>query len=116
MSRLLVVTRPNLKHGFHLAGIDAVGVDDVETAQELISHWMEEEEVNLLAIDDGLLELMDPVFLKRLDSCENLPYLSIPGGGSLGPEATRRYRIAEMIRHAIGIHITFKGEEAEREE
>jgi len=33
----------------------------------------------------------------------------------LGPEASRRHRIAEMIRRAIGFHITFKGEEAEEE-
>ncbi len=116
MSRLLVITRPNLAVGFQLAGVETFGVEDEEAAQELISAWLEEDEANLLAIDDGLLELMDPVFIKRLESCERLPYLSIPGGRPLGLEATRRYRIAEMIRQAIGFHITFKGEEEESEE
>jgi vacuolar-type H+-ATPase subunit F/Vma7 len=36
MSSLLVVTRPALVTGFHLAGVEAFGVDDVESAQELI--------------------------------------------------------------------------------
>lgn len=113
MSRLIVVTRPDLAPGFRLAGVEAFGVEDVETAQELINAWMESDEVNLLAIDDGLMDAMDPAFVKRLEACEHLPHLVIPGGRPLGPESSRRYRIAEMIRRAIGFHITFKGEEAE---
>lgn len=113
MSRLLVVTRPALVSGFQLAGVDAYGAEDVETAQELISGWLEAGEVGLLAIDDGLLSRMDPVLMKRLESSDRLPYLTIPGGGPLGPEASRKHRIAEMIRRAIGVHITFKEEEPE---
>jgi len=51
--------------------------------------------------------------VKRLASSEHLPYLVIPGGQPLGTEISHRYRIAEIIRHAIGFHITFKGEESE---
>ncbi len=111
MSRLLVVTRPALVTGFQLAGVEAYGPEDVEAAQELIGTWLEAGEVNLLAIDDGLLAQMDPAFIKRLEASERLLYLSIPGGQPLGLEVTRRYRIEEIIRRAIGFHITFKGEE-----
>ena len=113
MSRLLVVTRPALVPGFQLAGVDAYGVEDVESAQDLIKNWLEVGEVGLLAIDDGLLERMDPAFIRRLETSDRLPFLAIPGGRPLGPEASRKYRIAEMIRRAIGFHITFKGEETE---
>jgi len=113
MSRLLVVTRPILVSGFRLAGVDAYGAEDVETAQELIDGWLEAGEVGLLAIDDGLLEHMDLAFIKRLEVSEKLPYLSIPGGGPLGPEVSRKHRIAEMIRRAIGFHITFQGEDTD---
>jgi vacuolar-type H+-ATPase subunit F/Vma7 len=113
MSRLLVITRPELVAGFHLAGVDAYGVADVESAQELIAGWLDEEEVNLLAIDDGLLARMDPAFINRLESREHLPYLAIPGGQPLGPEASRSYRIAEIVRRAIGFHIAFTGKQAE---
>jgi vacuolar-type H+-ATPase subunit F/Vma7 len=116
MSRLMVITRPTLVSGFQLAGVNAVGAEDVETAQDLISSWLAAGEVGLLAIDDGLLERMDADFIRRLGSIEGLPYLAIPGGASLGPEASRRERIGEMIRRAIGFHITFKGEETERED
>ncbi len=113
MSRMLVITRPELVPGFHLAGVDAYGVEDVESAEELISAWLDQGEVGLLAIDDGLLERMSPAFIKRLSAAEQIPYLAIPGGQPLGPEASRRYRIAQAIRQAIGFHITFKGEEIE---
>lgn len=113
MSRLLVVTRPELVHGFQLAGVDAYGAEDVESAQELIDSWLVAGEVGLLAIDDGLLESMDPAVVRRLETSDRLPFLAIPGGRPLGPEASRKYRIAEMIRRAIGFHITFRGEETE---
>jgi len=115
VSRLLIITRPSLVTGFHLAGVDARAAEDVETAQELVNRWLEREETNLLAIDDGLLERMDPNLLKRLDASPYLSYLAIPGGQPLGPEASRWHRIAELIRHAVGFHITFKSKTSEAE-
>jgi vacuolar-type H+-ATPase subunit F/Vma7 len=109
MSRLLIVTRPGLATGFHLAGVDAYAVEDVESAQELIGEWLEAEQVGLLAIDEGLVAQMEPAFVERLNTASQLPYLTIPGGEPLGPEASRQHRIAEMIRRAIGFHISFKG-------
>jgi V/A-type H+-transporting ATPase subunit F len=113
MSRLLVITRPNLVDGFRLAGVEAYAAEDVETAQELIESWVEAGETGLLAIDDGFLEHINPVVMKRLEATEQLDYLAIPGGEPLGPEATRRQRLAQQIRRAIGFHITFKGEESQ---
>jgi vacuolar-type H+-ATPase subunit F/Vma7 len=113
MSRLLILTRPNLLTGFQLTGIEAFAAGDAETAQELIGGWLEDGEEGLLAIDEDILACMEPAFLKRLQAAPYLPYLVIPGvnGASLG--STQRRRIAEMIRQAIGFHITFKSEEAE---
>lgn len=113
MSRLLVLTRSSLAPGFHLAGVDAYGVDDIESAEETVTAWLDAGEAGLLAIDDGLLERMDPALVVRLEGAEQLPFLAIPGGSPLGPEASRRGRIAEIIRQAIGFHITFKGEQDE---
>jgi vacuolar-type H+-ATPase subunit F/Vma7 len=115
MSSLLIITRPSLVTGFHLAGVEAWAPDDVEGAQELITSWLDSNEVNLLAIDDGLLERMDANLVKRLEASPNLYYIAIPGGQPLGPEASRKGRIAELIRHTVGFHITFKGETSEIE-
>jgi vacuolar-type H+-ATPase subunit F/Vma7 len=113
MSRLLIITRPAFVLGFRLAGVDAFGAVDVEAAEELIAAWLRAGETGLLAIDEGILERMQPDLLRRLRAAEQLPYLAIPGGEPLGPEASRQVRLAGMLRRAIGFHITFKGEEDE---
>lgn len=114
MSRLIVITRAALLPGFQLAGVDAYGVEEIETAQELIEHWLKDEEVGLLAIDEDILAHLDSSLIKLLDNSDKLTYLIIPGGGPLGQEISRKHRITEMIRRAIGSHITFRGEEVEK--
>jgi len=113
MSRLLVLTRPGLAPGFQLAGVETYCAEDVEGAQELIGAWLETGEAGLLAIDDGLLAGMGPSFLKRLDASPSLAYLAIPAGEPLGREGSRKYRITQVIRRAVGVHITFRGTESE---
>jgi V/A-type H+-transporting ATPase subunit F len=112
MSRLLVVTRPSLAPGFRLAGVEAFAAEDAEQATSLIAEWLEAGEAALLAMDDGLLEGLEPGFRRRLESANQLPFLAIPGGEPLSPMRARRGHIAEMLRRAIGFHITFKGEAA----
>ncbi len=111
MSRLLVITRPHLVDGFRLAGVEAFAAEDVETAQELIESWVEAGESGLVAIDDAYLEHINPMVIRRLEASDQLDYLAIPGGEPLGPAISRRQRLAQQIRRAIGFHITFKGED-----
>jgi vacuolar-type H+-ATPase subunit F/Vma7 len=113
MSRLLVVVRSSLAPGFHLAGVDAFGVEDVESAQELITGWLDEGESGLVAVEEGILAGLNPALTGRLEASHNLFCVGIPGGKPLGDEGSRRMRIASMIRHAIGIHITLKSETTE---
>jgi len=115
MSRLLVLTRKTLLPGFQLAGVEAYGIDEIETAEELMENWLRTEVAGLIAIDEGLLAHMDSSVIDLLEKSEKLHYLIIPGGGPLGDDISRKHRISEMIRHAIGTHITFKGEEEEKE-
>ncbi len=112
MSRLLVVTRPSLVPGFRLAGVEAFPAEEAEEAQRLIGKWLDKHEAGLLAVDDGLLAGFDPAFRRGLEAADQLPHLAIPGGGPLGPAGFRRQQIAELIRKAIGFHITFRGEQA----
>jgi len=111
MSRLLVVTRPSLVPGFRLAGVEAFAAVDAGEAQRLIGGWLDRGEAGLLALDDGLLAGFDPAFRRRLEAADHLPHLAIPGGEPLGPETSRQKQIAELIRQAIGFHITFRGEQ-----
>jgi V/A-type H+/Na+-transporting ATPase subunit F len=112
MSRLLVVVRPALVPGFHLAGVEAFPADDVEEAQSLIGQWLEAGETGLIAIDDELLSSFEATFQRKLEAAEELPYLAIPSGEPRGPAEARRRRVSELIRRAIGFRITFKGEQS----
>ncbi len=111
MSRLLVVIRPTLVPGFHLAGVEAFPAEDAEEAEGLIGHWLESGETGLLAIEDELLSSFDVAFRRRQEAAEQLPYLAIPSGEPRGPEGARRRRVSELIRRAIGFRITFKDEQ-----
>lgn len=113
MSRLLLVTRPELSTGFSLAGVEAYPAADVETAVELIDHWLAAGETGLLVIDDALLARMEPAFLRRLEAATQLPFLAIPGGEGAGEVLYRHRRISELTRRAIGFHSIFKTEKPE---
>lgn len=113
MSRLIVITRPALQTGFLLAGVDAYPAEDVETVEEIIERLIAGGEVELLAIDNGLLNRMDPGFLSKVRSAEKIYMIAIPGGEPLGPEASRRYRIAEIARRVIGFSAVFREEREE---
>ena len=113
MSRLLVVTYPALVPGFQLAGVEAYGAEDAESAQNLIGPWLDAGEAALLAIDDDLLEHMERAFIERLQAADHLPYLPIPGSEPIGMGISRRHRIEKMIRRAIGFQVTFKGQPTE---
>lgn len=115
MSQLLILTRPAFVPGFQLAGVQAYGPPDAESAEALIRQWLHEGETGLLAIDEGILAELGPGVLAELQAAEQLPYLAIPGGRGMGSAVTRRAHIAGLIRQAIGIHITFTGEGEEEQ-
>jgi len=114
MSRLMVIVRPELVSGFQLAGVSVYSARTVDTAQELVRNWLDTGETGLVAIDDGFLKYMDNSLLRQLEVSEKLLYLAIPGGQALGPQVSTRDRIAALIRHAIGVYITFKSEKEEK--
>jgi vacuolar-type H+-ATPase subunit F/Vma7 len=112
MSRVLVLVHPNLVTGFHLAGVEAYGAEDVESAQQMIEKWLQSGESALVAIEEELLLRMDPELVKHLDGSDTLLYVAIPGGASPEYPQTRRARISRLIQRAIGVHIAFDGDNA----
>jgi vacuolar-type H+-ATPase subunit F/Vma7 len=113
MGRLWVIVRPNLAPGFRLAGVEAHGVEDIETAEELVSSWLDDGEAGLLAIDEGLLAGINRTILRRLESSNTQLHVPIPGQGPTSLEARRSARIARMIWRAVGFHIAFRSKAAE---
>jgi vacuolar-type H+-ATPase subunit F/Vma7 len=111
MSRLLVVTRPDLVAGFHLAGVNAFAAEDAAAAQKVIARWLDTGETGLLAVDEDFAANFDAAFRQRLAAAGQLPYLALPSGQPGPWKSSGRGRIAELLRQAIGFHITFHGEQ-----
>ncbi len=111
MSRLLVLTRPELVNGFHLAGVEAFAAEDADDARKLIGKWLEEGESGLLAIDEDFLAQLDLNFRQKLTSAEQLPFFALPTGKITVEKLSGSRRIAELLRQAIGFHITFHGDQ-----
>jgi vacuolar-type H+-ATPase subunit F/Vma7 len=108
MSRLFILTQPETVSGFHLAGIDAFTAADAPKARSQIEAWLAAGEQGLLAVDEALFMEFDPAFQKRLSSSNQLPVVVLPSGRPVGSEITGRQHIADLIRQAIGFHITFQ--------
>jgi vacuolar-type H+-ATPase subunit F/Vma7 len=110
MSRLLVLTSPSLVHGFYLAGVEAVGAASAAEAQQVTLTWLDAGETGLLAIDEVLLAGFDPTVRQRLEAATQLPHLALPSGEAAEAEVSARKHIADLIRRAVGFHLTFRGE------
>lgn len=115
MSELRAIVHPGLVAGFQLAGVETYSAEDVETAEELITGWLDAGDTCLLAIDDTLLAHVNPAVMKRLEASSDLLIIGIPSSARAGIGVTRGERIARMIRRSIGVHITFGNENLRRD-
>ncbi len=110
MNKMVVLTKSDQVDGFRLAGVDAIGVDDAEAVERLIDSWLKKKEEILLALDDGLFSILSEDLKKRIYTSNELLLVTIPDKVISGGERMRRQHIYEMIRHATGVQIRFKGE------
>ena len=109
MSRLLVMTSPELAVGFRLAGVATV---EVASAAEAATRLEE-----LLLQEDGVIAVHAPYFyalgrprLQRLDALRAPLVVPLPAGTANDQAEDRRQRLLQMLRQAVGYEITF-GEE-----
>lgn len=110
MNKLVVVTRMDQLNGFRLAGVDAIGVDDPDTLTRMVSSWLNNKEHLLLALDDSLFTLLPPELVKRLHTSEELLLVTLPNLSRTSSGQSRARSVYDIIRHATGQEIRFKGE------
>ncbi len=99
---LVVDDEPNIRR--MLASLLTAEGHRVETAADGAS--------GLVAVDERLLARLDRAVWRQLETYRRLHLLALPSGEPSPPGITARARIADLIRQAIGYHITFAGEEA----
>ena len=111
MGRLMVITTPDLAPGFGLAGVEAFAVDSPEKAEAVLRELLEGGEASLIAVRQDLLQTIDPRLRRQIETSYRPVVMLIPGGTPTTTGEGRHRYIAELIRRAIGFHITFGTEE-----
>jgi vacuolar-type H+-ATPase subunit F/Vma7 len=114
MGHLVVITTPDLAPGFQLAGVETYAVAQPEKAQTLLHSLMQGEDASLIAVRQDLLTGIDPRLQRQIDASYRPIVIAIPSGGLALPGEGRQRYIAELIRRAIGFHITFGAERSRR--
>lgn len=109
MKKLVVITRPDQVNGFRLAGIEAIGADEPDGISTLITSWLDKKEEILMAMDDGLFSLLDKRLINRIYTSDSLGLVTIPTQPIPGKRHYQQ-QIYDMIRHATGVQLKFKGE------
>ena len=112
MAQCIVITRPDLAAGFRLAGVETVSAVSCQDAHRHLLTLLDDEEAGIVAIDQAYLDTVDSVTRKRIESAYRPVVIGIPMGQAGGAAAARRLQLADLIRRAIGVRISFRGEEA----
>jgi len=114
MGRLIVITTPDLAPGFQLAGVETFAVESGAQAEAVLRTLLAGGEASLIAVPQELLQAIDPRMRRQLDTSSSPVVIAIPGGTPTRPGEEHRQRIVELIRRAIGFHITFGAEGPQR--
>lgn len=111
MAKLTVITNPTLAPGFRLAGIEVIAAESRESARNALVRLLDEGEAGIIAIDAPYLSALDYATAHRIEEMVKPVVVSLPVGAEVLPEQRRSRQIAELIRRAIGIRITFRENE-----
>jgi vacuolar-type H+-ATPase subunit F/Vma7 len=106
MSRLLVMTSPELAVGYRLAGVATVEVASAAEAETRLEE--------LLLQEDGVIAVHAPYFYalarplrQRLDALRAPLVVPLPAGTANDQAQDRRQRLLQMLRQAVGYELTF---------
>ncbi len=110
MAKLTIITNPSLAPGFRLAGVEVIAADDGASARNALARLIDEGEAGIIAMDAPYFDALDYASARRLESLVKPVVVSLPVGAQVPPEQRRSRQIAELIRRAIGVRMTFREE------
>ncbi len=110
MAKLTIITNSALAPGFRLAGVEVIVADGAERARHSLDRLLDEGEAGIIAMDADFLSKLDYGTARRLEELVKPVVVSLPMGADVLPEQRRSRQVAELIRRAIGIRMTFRGD------
>lgn len=108
MAKLTIITNPSLAPGFRLAGVEVAVAKDGATACHILSQLIDEGEAGIIAMDAPYFNALDTATMHRIEELVKPVVVSLPIGTETLPEQRPSRQIAELIRKAIGIRMTFR--------
>lgn len=111
MSRLVVLTTPDLAPGYRLAGAAVSPVASCEeAASELLSLVDGRGEGGVIAIHEPFHAALDRDLRRRFDETTEPLVVPLPAGEPGVGDEGRRDRLMKMLWQAVGYEITFDAE------
>ena len=109
MSRLLVLTTPELAPGYRLAGAFALEVSSPEETSSRLEEVLPHES-GVVAVHEPYFEALGRPLRARLDALQAPLVVPLPAGAGAADAGERRDRLLQMLWQAVGYEITFDSE------
>ena len=105
MSRLVVVTDPETSNGFRLAGVEVFEASSDETANKLLTDFINDDSVGIVAIDEDLMENVDERLKDKIEGLYKPVVIPIPPKKTVKLSDNRTAYIQSIIKKAVGFDI-----------
>jgi vacuolar-type H+-ATPase subunit F/Vma7 len=109
MSRLLVLTTPELIDGYRLGGVTAIEVASPAEAAAQLDVLIEQED-GVIAVHAPFFHALERPLRQRLDALRTPLVVALPAGVTTEQAEDRRERLLQMLRQAVGFEIRFGDE------
>ncbi len=111
MSRLVVLTTPELAPGYRLAGAATIAVTSPEGARDELLELVDARgEKGVIAIHEPYHAGLDRKLRGRFDETSEPLVVPLPSGEDAESAGERRGRLLQMLWQAVGYEITFDAE------
>ena len=109
MSRLLVLTTPELVAGYRLGGVTAIEVASPAEAADQLAVLVEHED-GVIAVHAPFFHALERSLRQRLDALRIPLVVALPAGVTSEQAEDRRERLLQILRQAVGFEIRFGDE------
>jgi vacuolar-type H+-ATPase subunit F/Vma7 len=109
VSRLLVLTTPELAAGYRLAGSATLEIASSAEAEERLEALLRHEE-GVIALHAPYFYALSRPLRRRLETISAPLVVALPAGARPDEAHARRERLLQTLRHAVGYEITFSDE------